>query len=182
VLGATTTVVHATHLTTDDVQRLGQTATTACFCPTTERDLADGIGPAGELAAASVPLSLGTDQHAVIDLFEEARGLEMHERLRSEHRGRFAPAELLAALTRHASIGWPDAGRLEAGGRADLVAIRLDTVRTAGCDPAQVVLVAGAPDVDNVVVGGTTIVQDGQHVLGDVGRLLTTSIEAAWRH
>ena len=69
--------------------------TTACFCPTTERDLADGIGPARALAEAGARLSLGSDQHAVIDPFEEVRGLEMHERLASNERGRFTPDELL---------------------------------------------------------------------------------------
>ncbi|MDT4905902.1 MAG: hypothetical protein QOH52_3918, partial [Pseudonocardiales bacterium] len=123
VLGPRTSAVHATHLTDADVKRLGGHAVTVCMCPTTERDLADGIGPARELADAGAGVSLGTDQHAVTDLFEEARGLEMDERLQSGQRGRFGPGELLAALTRHDSIGWADAGRLEVGARADLVAV-----------------------------------------------------------
>ena len=45
-LGTTTTAVHATHLTPADVELLGSARATACICPTTERDLADGIGPA----------------------------------------------------------------------------------------------------------------------------------------
>ncbi|MBN9620437.1 MAG: formimidoylglutamate deiminase [Actinobacteria bacterium] len=180
VLGPDTTAVHATHLTADDVAELGRTRTTACFCPTTERDLADGIGPARELATAGAPLSLGSDQHAVLDLFEEARGLESHERLRSNERGRFTPDELLAALTRHDSLGWPDAGTLAPGARADLVAVRLDSVRTAGAEPPQVLYAAGAPDVDTVVVDGRVVVRDGQHVLGDVGRLLSDAIGALW--
>ena len=179
-LGPASTAVHATHLTGVDVAVLGSSATTACFCPTTERDLADGIGPARALADAGAPLSLGSDQHAVIDLFEEARGLEMHERLGTRQRGRFTPGELLGALTRHDSLGWPDAGRLEAGGRADLVAVRLDTVRTAGGDPGQVLYAATAADVDTVVVDGRVVVEDGHHVLGDVGHLLATAIEQAW--
>jgi cytosine/adenosine deaminase-related metal-dependent hydrolase len=83
-------------------------------------------------------------------------------------------------LTRHDTIGWPDAGRLQAGHRADLVAVRLDSVRTAGADPAQVLMAAGAADVDTVVVDGVTVVRDGQHVLGDVGRLLTDAVAASW--
>ena len=59
------------------------TGTGVCFCPTTERDLADGIGPARALADAGIPLSLGSDSHAVIDLFEEARAVELDERLRT---------------------------------------------------------------------------------------------------
>lgn len=178
VLGAATTAVHATHLTAKDIALLA--GSVVCFCPTTERDLADGIGPARELHDAGATLSLGSDQHAVIDLLEEARALEAHERLRTGERGRFSPAQLLDALTAHDSIGWPDAGRLEVGARADLVAVRVDTVRTAGADPAQIVLAAGAPDVDTVVVDGRVVVQDGRHVLGDVGRLLTDAVAAAW--
>jgi cytosine/adenosine deaminase-related metal-dependent hydrolase len=149
------------------------------MCPSTERDLADGIGPARALADAGSPVSLGTDQHATIDLFDEARSLELHERLATLQRGRFTPAQLLAALTRHGSIGWADAGRLVTGARADLVAVRLDTVRTAGCDPAQVVFAASAADVDTVLCDGQVVVRDGRHRLGDVGELLQRAI-GAW--
>jgi formiminoglutamate deiminase len=181
VLGPSTTAVHGTHLTADDMKRLSRAAATVCLCPTTERDLADGIGPARQLADAQVGLSVGTDQHALVDLFEEARGVEMHERLQSQRRGRFSPDELVELLTRQGGIGWPDAGRLEPGARADLVAVRLDTVRTAGCAPDQIVLTATAADVHTVVVDGRVVVSDGEHVLGDVGRLLAEAIEDAWR-
>src|SRR5262249_27365994 len=69
LIGPQFTAVHATHLTPDDVHRLS--GSTACFCPTTERDLGDGIGPAQVLKAAGVRLTLGSDSHAVIDLIEE---------------------------------------------------------------------------------------------------------------
>ncbi|HEX8970236.1 formimidoylglutamate deiminase [Oryzihumus sp.] len=180
VLGPDTTAVHATHLTDGDIAALGRSRTTACFCPTTERDLADGIGPARALRDAGAPLSLGSDQHAVIDLLEEARALEMHERLDSLQRGRFRPEELLAAATAHGSLGWEDAGRLEAGARADLVAVRLDSPRTAGSAPAQVLLAATAADVDTVLVDGRVVVEAGLHRLGDVGALLRAAIEPLW--
>jgi len=181
ILSPATTAIHATHLTGDDMQRFGAAHATVCLCPTTERDLADGIGPGRELADAGVPLSVGSDQHAVVDLFEEARGVEMHERLVERRRGRFAPADLLEMLTRHDRIGWPDAGRLEPGRRADLVAVRLDSARTAGCDPAQVLFAATAADVDTVLVDGRPVVSGGKHMLGDIGPLLAEAIEAAWR-
>jgi len=178
VLGQATTAVHATHLADADVALLGGTGTGVCLCPTTERDLADGIGPARALHDAGAPLSLGSDQHAVIDLLEEARALEMHERLATGERGRFRPAELLAALTNHAPLGRPDAGTLAVGAPADLVAVRLDSVRTAGADPAQVLYAATAADVDTVLVDGRPVVEGGAHRLGDVGALLTTAIGA----
>src|SRR5690606_15041617 len=51
VLGPATTAVHCTHVTPDDVRLLGASGTAACLCATTERDLADGVGPAAALAA-----------------------------------------------------------------------------------------------------------------------------------
>lgn len=181
VLGPRSTVVHAVHLTDDDVARVGASGTTVCLCPTTERDLADGIAPAGTLRDAGSPWCVGTDQHVVVDVLEEVRGVEMHERLATGRRGTFAPAELVTAatVTGHRSLGWDDAGRLAVGARADLVALRTDTVRTAGADPAQVALVAAAADVATVVVDGRVVVDGGVHRLGDVGRLLVEAIGAA---
>jgi formiminoglutamate deiminase len=180
-LGAMTSAIHATHLTAADVGLLGRAGTSACLCPTTERDLADGIGPARALLDAGCPLTLGSDQHAVIDPFEEARGLEMDERLHSLQRGRFTPAELLAAMTGHASLDWPECGRLEVGAAADLTVVRLDSVRTAGSTPEQVMLAATASDVDTVIVAGRRVVESGRHVLGDVATLLSDAINPLWR-
>ena len=171
VLGPTTTAVHATHLTDADIVTLASTGTAVCLCPTTERDLADGIGPARALHDAGVRLCVGSDQHAVVDLVEEVRAVEMHERLRSGERGRFGPDALLAMLN--------PAG-LVPGAPADLVAVRTDTVRTAGVDPAQILLAATAADVDTVVVGGRVVVEDGAHRLGPVAPLLRAAIAPLW--
>ncbi|HEY5398986.1 MAG TPA: formimidoylglutamate deiminase, partial [Trebonia sp.] len=67
-LGPRSTMVHATHLTSHDIELLGGSRATVCMCPLTEADLADGVGPAPALAAAGSPLSLGSDGHSVIDL------------------------------------------------------------------------------------------------------------------
>ena len=176
VLGPGTTAVHATHLTDSDVRTLGTTGTGVCLCPTTERDLADGIGPARDLADAGVPLSLGSDSQAVVDLFEEARAVELDERLRTERRGHFSPAELLGAATAHTALGWDDAGRLAAGARADLVAVSLDSVRTAGTDPAGAVFAATAADVTHVVADGRLIVDGGRHTGFDVPAALRKAL------
>jgi cytosine/adenosine deaminase-related metal-dependent hydrolase len=127
-------------------------------------------------------LCLGSDQHATIDLLEEARALEMNDRLASLERGRFTIAELVTALGAggQASLGWEDAGALAVGARADLVAIRLDSTRTAGAAPDQALLAAGAADVDTVVVDGRTVVSGGHHVLGDVAAMLGAAIEPLW--
>jgi formiminoglutamate deiminase len=154
VLGANVSVVHATHLTAEDIDLIGSTGAFACFCPTTERDLADGIGPSVALARAGARLTLGSDSHAVIDIFEEMRAVEMHERLATQQRGHWSAAELLAAATYdgHASIGFDDAGRIAVGQRADFVTVDLETWRTrgTGASAETAVFAATAADVSEV--------------------------------
>jgi len=182
-LGDTTTAVHGTHLTDDDIALLGGSGTHVCMCPTTERDLADGIGPARRLHEAGAPITLGSDSHAVVDLLEEARAVELDERLATEQRGHWTAAELLRAATAagHASLGFPDAGVLAPGATADLVAVRLDSVRTAGGSPETapeaVVFAATAADVTDVICSGRQVVRHGEHLpLGGVGPLLAAAI------
>jgi formiminoglutamate deiminase len=184
-LGPRTSLVHATHLTRADIRLLGESRSHVCFCPTTEADLADGIGPASALAAAGATLTLGSDSHAVIDLLEEARRVELGERLASRERGHFTAAELATAATSagHASLGWPDGGQLAPGAMADLVAVGLDSARTAGSVPASalesVIFGASAADVRDVIVGGRDVVRDGQHrLLPDVPAALRSAIAA----
>ncbi|KOV61641.1 N-formimino-L-glutamate deiminase [Streptomyces sp. AS58] len=185
VLGPRTTGVHNTHLTDEDIALIGGTGTGTCMCPTTERDLADGIGPAAALQRAGSPLSLGSDSHAVIDLLEEARAMELDERLRTRTRGHWTAAALLRAATAdgHAALGWADAGTLEHGALADFTTIALDSVRTAGPPPRlgteTAVFAATAADVRHTVVGGRHVVRDGAHTLvPDVPRALARAVDA----
>ncbi len=182
VLSGRLTAVHATHLTRLDIERLGASRSRACFCPTTERDLGDGIGPARTLLDAGVRLSVGSDSNAVVDAFEETRALELNERLSSEQRGRFTAAELLAAATDHGAIGWDEVGELAEGAGADFVTVDLGSVRTAGIEPSGVVFAASGADVRDVVIAGREIVRDGVHQLIDGPEtVLAKEIEALWQ-
>ncbi|MEU1479594.1 formimidoylglutamate deiminase [Streptomyces sp. NPDC001668] len=185
VLGPRTTGVHSTHLTDEDIALIGGSGTGTCMCPTTERDLADGIGPAVALQQAGSPLSLGSDSHAVIDLLEEARAMELNERLRTRRRGHWTAAALLRAASAdgHAALGWDDAGTLEPGALADFTTIALDSVRTAGPLPRlgaeTAVFAASAADVSHTVVGGRHVVRDGVHALvPDVPKALADAVAA----
>ena len=185
VLGPRTTVVHATHLGSADLELLGGSRVYACLCPTTERDLGDGLAPARPLAAVGCSLTLGSDSHAVIDILEEARGVEYAERLARRSRGHFTAEALLQAATSagHASLGWLDAGEITPGARADLVTVSLDSIRTAGtaCELAleAAVFAAASPDIRTVVISGRDVVRDGVHQLvPDVPGELARTIRA----
>jgi formiminoglutamate deiminase len=181
------TAVHATHVTPDDIARLSATASGCCICPTTERDLADGIGPTAALHDAGVTLSLGSDSHAVIDPFEETRAMELNQRLASLRRGVHRPQDLMTAATAagYDSLGWPGGGRLAAGAPADFLTVALTGPRLAGADRGDplgaMLFAASAADVRDVFVAGEHVVRDGAHQRVDVAAELEQSIIGAWR-
>ena len=178
------TAVHATHLTDADIQLFAAARCTCCFCPTTERDLADGIGPSTELAMAGVALAVGSDQHVVTDPFEEVRAIETNERLRSMRRGNHTAASLMTAGAAHgyACLGWPDGGVLAVGALADLTTLSLASTRLAGAPRdaivEAIVHAATAADVTDVFVAGRHVVSGGRHLTIDVATALTSSIAA----
>ena len=94
VLGPRFTGVHAVHVTPEEVRALAETGACVCACPTTERNLGDGVVPADLFFDARVPVALGTDSHAQIDLLEDARELEYHLRLKTLRRNVLAPARV----------------------------------------------------------------------------------------
>jgi formiminoglutamate deiminase len=172
VLGPRTTLVHATHLTDADVRTIGDSGCLVCLCPTTERDLADGLGRGADLRAAGARIALGSDSHAVVDLFEEMRGVEMHDRLRTGVRGHWSARGLLDCATTHghASLGLDETGT---------VTLDPASPRTAGtgADEHTTVFAATAADVTEVVIDGR-VVFDGDHAR--VGRDLEAAIGKVW--
>lgn len=177
-----TTVVHATHADDRDQAMVGEAGASCCLCPTTERDLADGIGPSVDLARQGARLCLGSDSHAAVDMFEEARTVEGDQRATTGERGVFGADDLAAMATSggYESLGWPEGGSLEAGALADFATIRLDSVRLAGTDPgtalASAIFAAASTDVHHLVVGGTAVVRDGRHTTIDVATELASAV------
>jgi formiminoglutamate deiminase len=139
-------LVHATHLTEDDIGLIGAAGATVVMCPTTEADLGDGVGPAPELLAAGARLAIGSDQNAVVDPWEEVARLELDQRLRRQRRGVFAPRDLWLAGS--------GADGLRVGVPFDAVEVDRSTARTRGAQPMQLPLVARSADVTATIVGG----------------------------
>ena len=185
------TGVHAVHVTPEEVALLARARACVCACPTTERNLGDGVVPADALLRAGVRVALGTDSHAQIDLLEDARELEYHLRLTTlrrnvlargagdesraggvsetapdEGRGMSALAARLfecATAAGAESLGAPTAA-FEPGGAADFFTVDLDDPTIAG---------AGAEDLLPAIVFSLSRAAVRETAVG--GRLLTES-------
>ncbi len=164
VLSPRFTAVHATHLTDGEVTLLAEAGARVCACPSTERDLGDGVLPAGRLAASGVPICLGSDSHSLLDPWEELRLPEYHLRLIERRRivlaeedggfMRWAPGALRSATEVGGAALRTGAGRMQAGAPADLVALDLAHPTLAGMDDdcfAETVAVAARAGVSSPV-------------------------------
>jgi formimidoylglutamate deiminase len=172
------TAVHAIHVTPKAIGAIERTGAMVCACPTTERNLGDGVVPVDAYFNAGVTVALGSDSQIQIDLLEDARELEYHLRLQKTARNVLAPADdtSTSALARRLfdcatvngakSIGY-DGGRLEPGAPADFFTVDLDDPCIAGSSPedllATIVFSLSRAAVRDVVVGGKTIVENGRH-------------------
>ncbi len=167
------TLVHATQLEPIETRTLAQTGAVAGLCPTTEANLGDGIFPAEEFLRAGGAIAIGSDSHVTVDPAEELRLLEYGQRL--VHQGRtLLDRHYMRAACGGAQSLAIDAGTIEMGKRADLVALDLENVALVACPPEMILegwLFGGGRDlVKDVVAGGTHLVHDGRHVRGDETR------------
>jgi len=172
------TAVHAIHVTPKAIAAMARAGAMVCACPTTERNLGDGVVPVDAYFDAGVRVSLGSDSQIQIDLLEDARELEYHLRLQKTARNVLAPlddtgssalAQRLfdcATVNGAASIGF-DGGKLQTGAPADFFTVDLDDPSIAGSSPdnllANIVFSLSRAGVRDVVVAGKQIVEDGKH-------------------
>jgi formimidoylglutamate deiminase len=172
------TGVHVIHITPKASKMLAQSGATVCACPTTERNLGDGVVPVDTFFKDGVRISLGTDSQVQIDLLEDARELEYHLRLQKSERAVLAGEDSeerpalatrlfeCATINGAKSIGF-DGGILETGAPADFFTVDLNDASIAGASPedllSSIVVSLSRTAVKDVVVGGKRIVEDGQH-------------------
>ena len=161
VLAPDFTAIHATHTTAEEIGLLAKAGVSICGCPTTERNLGDGIAPADHWAKAEINVCLGSDSNVQIDLLEDARELEYHLRLKRLERAVLEAKRLFGYAT-HGG-----AKSLAAGNMADFFTLDLNDVSIAGTDPesllSTVVFAAGRSAIRDVYVAGKPMIQDGWH-------------------
>lgn len=179
LLSAKTTLVHAIHITDREMDALAEANAVICSCPTTERNLGDGIMDAAKAAARGIRFAFGSDSQAQIDPLEDARELEYHLRLQIQRRAvldDIGNQNLSQRLFHYATVGGAealgfDSGVLAVGRPADFSAIDLDDVSIAGNSAANLLpLVVFGLDrlaIKDVVVGGKHILKNGAHALQD---------------
>lgn len=163
-LGPRTTLVHGTHCDAEDIRRLAATGTSVCVTPSTERNLGDGLGPVSDLYAAGVPVCVGTDSHARIDVVDELRSLEDHERLRLMRRNVLvAPGKSLhdALMPAGTRAGRRSLGLIDDEG--DRVKVRMPVEGRASANAMlDAWLIGGSSaDVLDVDVGDVPVVRGG---------------------
>jgi formimidoylglutamate deiminase len=179
LLGPDFTAVHAIHINADEIAMLADAGTTICSCPTTERNLGDGILAADNVMTAGIRVALGSDSQAQIDPLEDARELDYHLRLEQQERAildRPAAKTLASTLfdcaTVHGarSLALPGGG-LAPGSFADFFTVDLNDVSIAGHSAEDllpiIVFSLNRSAIRDVVVNGRFILRDQRHVYQD---------------
>ena len=172
------TGVHMIHITAKAARMIAAARAMVCACPTTERNLGDGVVPMDLLLAENISVSLGTDSQTQIDLLEDARELEYHLRLQKLERAVLSrpvdedqsalAARLFDCATINGARSLGVTGQpLSAGSAADFFTVDLDDPSIAGATPeallATIVFSLSKSAVKDVVVGGQQIVEGGRH-------------------
>ena len=174
------TAVHAIHVTPKAINGFARAGASVCACPTTERNLGDGVVPVDAYFNAGVPVSLGTDSQIQIDLLEDARELEYHLRLQRMSRNVLATDDtdetdesglarrlFECATTSGATCIGFDGGTIEPGAPADFFTVDLDDPSIAGASVdnllANIMFSLNRAAIKDVVVAGKRIVADGRH-------------------
>jgi formimidoylglutamate deiminase len=175
LLGPDWTAVHAIHITADETAMLADAGATICSCPTTERNLGDGIIAADHVMKSGVRVALGSDSQAQIDPLEDARELDYHLRLTHQQRAildQIGEQALAARLFDCATVNGARAlsvpsGTLAADSFADFFTIDLRDVSIAGSSDddllSLIVFGMNRTAIRDVAVNGKLVVRDGRH-------------------
>jgi formimidoylglutamate deiminase len=171
--------VHAIHITPQEMDALAASKATICSCPTTERNLGDGILAADQLMRAGIPVALGSDSQAQIDPLEDARQLEYHLRLEQEQRAvldQIAGQPLAQRLFDCATLNGARALGMSLDPGKDFFTVDPDDVSIAGHSESDLlpltVFTLNRSAICDVMVDGRWVVKDHRHPLQEeiIGR------------
>jgi formimidoylglutamate deiminase len=179
ILGPDFTAVHAIHISSDEIAMLADANATICSCPTTERNLGDGIIAADRVLSAGIRIALGSDSQAQIDPLEDARELDYHLRLEQQERAILDQIAAKPLATRLFDCATANGARALAlpgegfapGSFADFFTIDLNDASIAGHSGEDllpiIVFSLNRSAIRDVVVNGRFILRDQRHALQD---------------
>ena len=185
-------LVHATHISEEELASLCGCGAVVCLCPSTEANLGDGLFPLRSWLDRGGRIAIGSDSQITINPYEELRWLEYGQRLSSRsriiaagpdsHTGRRLFEQVLEGGGLACGHG---AGQLRAGAPADLVTLDDESPMLAGHDAESMldalVFVGARLPIDRVMVGGEWRVLEGDHVASTETRLgFAEVVRALW--
>ena len=170
-------LVHATHVTQEEIDGVARSGACAVICPTTEANLGDGLTDVAAWLDAGTALAIGSDSHVTRDWREELRLLEYGQRL--QHRARNIAA---SPATRHSATAERLFGRvvsgsaaaaghtrwgLTVGARADALVVDMSQPALLGVPVSRTLdaMIFSSPSVPfaDVMVAGRWVIGDGSH-------------------
>jgi len=177
VVDARWCLVHATHLTPEETQRLAASKAVAGLCPTTEANLGDGLFPAVDYMAAGGRIGIGSDSHISVAAAEDLRLLEYGQRLITRSRNLLAGGPDRSTGRRlfdAASVGGAQAvgqpmGAIALGRRADFILLDKHAPALAGKSndailDAWIFSSQMRSPISEVYVAGRRVVEQGRHI------------------
>ena len=165
-------LIHATHMTASETQRVAASGAVAGLCPVTEANLGDGIFPAVDYRSAKGRFGIGTDSNVLISVAEELRTLEYGPRLRDRRRNRLGDSGMSIgrSLFNEALGGGRQAAGLmsPSSDRIQLDETRIELAGRTGDNMIDAWIFASArPLILEVTVDGRRVVESGRHVIRD---------------
>lgn len=169
-------LVHATHLSKNELTQIAHSKAVVGLCPSTEGNLGDGFFALPEYIAQQGRFGIGSDSNVSQSPVEELRWLEYGQRLHSQQRNIASTARQRhigdflwqASLQGGAQASGRKVGKLAVGLRADLLVLNANHPSLndiASADVLNSLIFSGNDNlVRDVLVGGQWQVKDGQHI------------------
>ncbi len=168
-------LVHATHITAQELGAIVGSGAVVGLCPITEADLGDGLFPAAAFNEAGGVWGVGSDSNVLIDAVAELRWLEYGQRLVNHGRnilaaGRLSTGRSLFEAARRggAQALSADRGGLAVGAPATLVSLNHDDLALWGRSGDDLldgwIFASRTGVVDCVWSRGKLTVRNGRHV------------------
>ncbi|HVO91400.1 MAG TPA: amidohydrolase [Terriglobales bacterium] len=177
---------HSVHVSPPEIAILKETGTSVSHNPVSNMMLGDGVAPVVAMLRAGVNVALGTDGAASNhsqDLFETMKAASLLQKVHHRDAGVIDPYSVLRMATAGgaAALGLASTcGTIEAGKRADLILVDLDTVHNQPVNDifSQIVHCAKASDVRSVIVDGEFLMRDRRLAAHDEKKILADARQA----